>query len=319
VAEKGLLAELSKRRVLRLVDVLADEVLGVARAVYAGQAGVEDEVIAELDRAAQAHATRNSKMRAMARRAMARAETKARAAAKAKTGAVDYARVTKYKCWKAQALAAVATALAGTAPVRAAELIAEACRTVHSITGDDPKRPALASVASGLAAVATTLPTEDLVRSTWLVAEAEHLARAITDQCVRVTLLARLALALRPTAPGQAGQLGGDAERIARSITDQGSRAQALASVAMAAAPGSAHAAELVAEVERLTQDIIVPNLGASSLAGVATTLNGDMSPLAGVATTLAAIDTAAAEGIAQSITDKSLRVATLVYIAAAL
>ena len=292
-----------------------------------------DRLIAELDCAAQAHAARDSKMTAMARRAMARAETKSRASAKAETGAADSARGTKYKCWKAQTLADVATALAGTAPVRAAELIAEACQTVHSITADDPKRPALASVASGLTAVATALLAEDPIHSTRLVAEAEHLARVITDERVRVALLACLALALRPTDPGQASQMVSDAERIARSITDRGSRAQALASVAMAAAPGTAHAAGLVAEAERLAQEIIHPSPAASSragfatapngdttpLAGITTAPNGDTTPLAGVATALAAIDSDAAEGIAQLITDESLRVTTLVYIAAAL
>ena len=187
------------------------------------------------------------------------------------------------------------------------------------MTGDEPKRRVLAIVATGLVDVAAALLAEDPFADTWLVVEAEQLARAVTDERIQVALLGRLARALRPTDPGQADNLLSDAERTARSMTDRDSRAQALAHIAMAAAPGTPHAAKVFAEAQCLAQAIIDENLDTPPSASLAAALNRDMSPLADVAAALAAIDPDAAESIAQSITNTSLRVLTLVRIAAAL
>jgi hypothetical protein len=95
-----------------------------------------------------------------------------------------------------------------------------------------------------------------------------------------------------------------DAEHAARSITYRSQRAEALTSVATAAAD-TAQATALFADAQGLIQDILDEGR--------------ETSPLADSAAALAAIAPDLAESIAQSIADNSLRVWTLVRIAAAM
>lgn len=268
----------------------ATALVQVAKAAAASDPARTCRLITEADRAALAAATRDSPVAVLAR--------------PAKVQAMAKARMTRYQCWKARTFADVAPALAAADPDRAAELITEACDTVHSITGEDSKGAVLASVATGLAAAAPALLAGNPSHADRLVAEAEHLAQVIIDKRVPAFVLASLARALRISDPGRASMFMTDAERAARSLTYRSQQAEALTSVAAAAA-GTAQAAALLADAQGLIQDILDEGL--------------DTSPLADSAVALAAIAPDFAESIAESIVGNSLRVWTLVRIAAAM
>jgi hypothetical protein len=196
----------------------------------------------------------------------------------------------------AQALAAVAGALAVTDPGRAGRLIADAERIAQSIPDADRKASALAAVAGALAVtdtdhaervarsipgaslrapalavVAGALAATDADRAARLIADAERVARPIPRASLRAPALAVVAGALAATDPGRAGRLIADAERAAQSIPDADRKASALAAVAGALAVTDPDHAERVAQS--------IPRAGSRAQA------------LAAVARALAAID----------------------------
>ncbi len=174
-----------------------------------------------------------------------------------------FAQSIAYGAFKARALAAIATAVAGIDPDRAARLTADAERAAQSITDSYQKGTvpaeivkALAAIdpdhaernaqsitnpypkAEALAAIAAAVAATDPDRAARLTADAEGAARRYPDDYTKIkaSVLARVAGAVAATDPDRAARLTADAERIAQSNTDADEKAMALIHVAKAVA-----------------------------------------------------------------------------------
>ena len=225
-----------------------------------------------------------------------------------------------------------------TDPGRAARLIAGAERIAQSITDEDRKFIALATVAGALAAtdpdraerIAQSLSSRRKASALAAVARAlaatdpdraERIAQSITFDSWNNFALRDVARALAATDPDRA-------ERIAQSSTDKSRKARALAEVAGAlAATDPDRAARLGADAERIARSITKEDLKdypwtLTAFTDVkASVLAKDVKAraLAAVAEALAATDPDRAERIAQSITREKEKALALTAVAKAL
>jgi Caspase domain len=171
---------------------------------------------------------------------------------------------------------------------RHADIVTDALRAAHSITGEGAQARALAAVAEALA------PT-DPDRAARLVIDADRVARSTPGENPRAAAVAVVAGPLAAVDPDRA-------ELAAGSITGDGPKAQGLAAMAkVLAATDPDRSARLAAEAEALAESIHQPNAKASALAAVA----------GGLTST----DSDRAERVAHSITEaspKTLALATL-------
>ena len=167
------------------------------------------------------------------------------------TQAETVARSITYPYWQAQALAAVAGALARAGQHEQAETMA------RSITEPDERARALAAVAGALATAGQH------EQAAAIASQAETAARSITypDQAY--------ALAAVAGALARAGRHE-RAETMARSVTDPGWQARALAAVAGTLAGASQHE-----QAEAVAHSITDPSEQAKALAAVAGALAG--------------------------------------------
>jgi hypothetical protein len=235
------------------------------------------------------------------------------------------------ECAKAQALAAIARALAPVDPDRAARLAVDADRVAQALTRDGPRGDAVAAVAGPLATVDPD--------------RAERSARSLTKESAKARALAAVARSLAPVDPDRAARLIADAERLAESVTDPVQKASGLAGVAdglavidpdraeqvarsageptqmtlalvsiarSVAAADPDWAARLIADAERLTQAISGATFRAPAVAAVARELSGSDDDRAA----RLIVD---AERLAQSIPDPNGKGAALAAVAAGL
>jgi hypothetical protein len=103
---------------------------------------------------------------------------------------------------------------------RATRVLADAVRTVQSLTNEYQKASALTNIAKVMAAT-------DPDRADRLIADAERTAQSITDEDLKARALTGIAEALAVTDPDRA-------ERTAQSIADDWYKARALATIAEA-------------------------------------------------------------------------------------
>jgi hypothetical protein len=219
---------------------------------------------------------------------------------------------------KARALSEIAVVMAATNPD-------DAERIAQSITDDGHKARAMNGIAEALSAT-------DPRHAAWLRATAERIAQSITSDNDRVKpwALSEIAVVMAATDPDHA-------ERIAQSITDKGHKAKAMISVAVALTATHPRRAERIARsiagITKAHYQWRVITVGVAIIAGKAVdtkplglfTDDADrVRALSIIGKTLADTDPrraarllAAAERIAQSITDKGHEAKAMIGVAA--
>jgi tetratricopeptide (TPR) repeat protein len=202
---------------------------------------------------------------------------------------------------QAQALGAVAEAVAATGDADRARQVADRAEAVaRSITDPDWQAQALVAVAGAVAAAG------DADRARQVAEQAEALARSITSLYEQTQALGAVAKAVAATGDtDRARQVADRAEAVARSITDPDWQAQALVAVtwAVAAAGDADRARQVTDRAEALARSITDPYWQEETLVAVAWAV-------------AAAGDTDRAEALARSITDPYRQEQALVAVA---
>jgi len=180
-----------------------------------------------------------------------------RRAARLVAEAVFIAGTVDDRSTRAELLVKIAEAVPASDPDRARSLVGEAEEIALAVLDESSKGWALAAVAEALAAEAPN--------------RAEGIARGIADSFSKISALVKVATVMAGDDPGRASRLLGQAEAIAQESIEESAHVQALTMVATAlAASDPERAATLIERAERVAGTMIDADAKASAQAEIA-------------------------------------------------